>query len=135
MTLQFAFIRNDSAIIDLTLELRGKVLLGLLSAGVSIAARRALHQHVRQRDHGLALGFIIGRLIIGIAYPWAVCRTLGLSPLGQLRGTIRPALVTAALFAGALAAGTETDVTRGCCSSSSAPWRSPPPPSPPSSSA
>ena len=59
---------------------------------------------------GLTLGFIIGRLIIGIAYPWAVCRTLGLSPLGQLRGTIRPALVTAALFAGALAAGTDTDV-------------------------
>ena len=110
MTFQFAFIRNDSAIIDLTLELRGKVLLGLLSAGVSIVAAVVLIHTLDNPLTALTLGFIAGRLIIGIAYPWAVCRTLGLSPAGQLVGTIRPGLVTAALFAGALAVGTTTDV-------------------------
>jgi O-antigen/teichoic acid export membrane protein len=110
MTLQFAFIRNDSSIIDLTLELRGKVLLGLVSAAASIAFAILFIRAFDLDIAGLALGFMCGRLIIGIAYPWTVARSLGQSPLGQFGASIRPALVTALLFAGALALGTGTDV-------------------------
>jgi O-antigen/teichoic acid export membrane protein len=110
MTLQFAFIRNDSSIIDLTLELRGKVLLGLVSAAVSIALAVLFIRAFDLGITGLALGFMGGRLVIGVAYPWTVARSLGQSPLGQFGATIRPGLVTTVLFGGALALGTGTDV-------------------------
>ena len=58
MTLQFAFIRNDSSIIDLTLELKGKVLLGLLAAAVSIAIASVLVAVADMGIAGLALGFV-----------------------------------------------------------------------------
>ena len=103
MTLQFAFIRNDASIIDLTLELKGKVLLGLLSALVAIVLAAVLVAVFDLGLAGLAAGFIAGRAIVGVAYPVSVCRTLGLPLAGQLRATARPALVTAVLFAGALA--------------------------------
>jgi O-antigen/teichoic acid export membrane protein len=110
MVLQFAFIRNDASIIDLTLELRGKVLLGLLSAAVSIGLAVLFLLAWDLGIAGLALGFIAGRGIMSIAYPWSVCRALGLSPLAQLRGAVRPICVSAALFALALAIAPATDV-------------------------
>ena len=103
MILQFAFIRNDASIIDLTLELRNKVLLGILSAAVSIVVAVVLIRELDMGIEGLALGFIAGRAIVGIAYPWNVCRSLGLSPLAQLRGALRPLLLSALLFAAAVA--------------------------------
>ena len=101
MILQFAFIRNDSSIIDLTLKLRAKVLLGFLSAGVAVAAAVVLLEVWEATISALALGFIAGRTILTVAYPWLVGRYLGISPAGQLRGAVRPAVVCAALFAGA----------------------------------
>ncbi len=101
MILQFAFIRNDSSIIDLTLKLRGKVLLGFLSAGVSIAVAVILLRTWETSISALAVGFIAGRSILTVAYPWLVSRHLGISAPGQLRGAVRPVLVCAALFAGA----------------------------------
>lgn len=98
MTLQFAFIRNDSSIIDLTLKLRGKVLLGFLSAGLSIGIAVVLMRTWDMPIAGLALGFIAGRSILTVAYPWLVCDYLGISPYGQLRGAVRPILVCTALF-------------------------------------
>ncbi len=103
MVLQFAFIRNDSSIIDLTLQLRGKVLLGLLSAGLSIGLAVVFIRVWELGIAGLALGFIAGRSVVSAAYPWSVCRSLALSPAGQVKGAVRPLCVSAALFAGALA--------------------------------
>jgi O-antigen/teichoic acid export membrane protein len=101
MILQFAFIRNDSSIIDLTLKLRGKVLLGFLSAGIAIAVAVILLRTWETSISALAVGFIAGRSILSVAYPWLVSRHFGISPPGQLRGAVRPVLVCAALFAGA----------------------------------
>jgi O-antigen/teichoic acid export membrane protein len=101
MILQFAFIRNDSSIIDLTLKLRGKVLLGFLSAGVSIAVAVILLRTWETSISALAVGFIAGRSILTVAYPWLVSRHFGISPPTQLRGAVRPVIVCAALFAGA----------------------------------
>lgn len=102
MTLQFAFIRNDSSIIDLTLELRSKVLLGLVAAVASIGLAVLCIRTLDLGIAGLAVGFVAGRAIVGIAYPWTVCRALGLSFASQLRGAARPLVVSAGLFAGAL---------------------------------
>ena len=111
MILQFAFIRNDASIIDLTLQLRGKVLLGILAAAVSITLAVLLIAELDLGIDGLALGFLGGRSIVGLTYPWLVCRSLGVSPLGQLGGAIRPLLLTALLFAGAVAVAPLVAVT------------------------
>jgi O-antigen/teichoic acid export membrane protein len=109
MVLQFAFIRNDSSIIDLTLKLRGKVLLGFVSAGVSIGLAVLLLKTWELSISALAVGFIAGRSILTVAYPWLVCRYLGISPFGQLRGAARPVLVTALVFAGGALLATVAD--------------------------
>jgi O-antigen/teichoic acid export membrane protein len=103
MTLQFAFIRNDAAIIDLTLELRGKVLLGLLAGVVAVGLAVGLIEAFDLGITGLALGFMAGRGVLSVAYPVSVARSLGISPIGQLRAIWRPAAVTAVLFGAALA--------------------------------
>lgn len=103
MVLQFALIRNDANIIDLTLELRGKVLLGMLSAALSIGLAVLFITAWDGGITGLVLGFIAGRAIISVAYPWSVCGSLGLARAGQFMGAVRPACVAAAMFAGALA--------------------------------
>jgi O-antigen/teichoic acid export membrane protein len=102
MTLQFAFIRNDSSIIDLTLELKSKVLLGLVAGAASVGLAVLFIKTFDDPITGLALGFVSGRAIIGIAYPVTVCRTLGQPLGGQIRGAVRPLLVTGVFFAGAL---------------------------------
>ena len=103
MVLQFAFIRNDAAIIDLTLKLRAKVLLGLLSAGLSIGLAVLLLKTWNQSISVLALGFIAGRSVLSIGYPWLVSRHLAIPLSGQIKGAVRPGLVCAILFAAALA--------------------------------
>jgi O-antigen/teichoic acid export membrane protein len=110
LTVQFAFIRNDASIIDLTLKLRGKVLLGLLSAGLSIGLAVLLVGTWELGITGLVLGFLAGRSILTVAYPWLVGRSLGISPYRQVRGAVRPMLVCGALFAASAAVAPLVDV-------------------------
>lgn len=97
MMLQFTFIRNDANIIDLTLDLRHKVLLGLFSGGLSLGLAVASLKFGLGVE-GLCLGFIIGRSVLTLAYPWLVGRFLRIPPTAQLSAVWRPALVTALLF-------------------------------------
>ena len=106
MVLQFALIRTDSNIIDLTLELRRKVLLGALSAALSVGFAWYFLSVLDMGILGLALGFVVGRSLLSVAYPSMIGRMLGISAADQLRGSVRPALATAVLFAGASALGT-----------------------------
>jgi O-antigen/teichoic acid export membrane protein len=99
MVLQFAFIRNDAAIIDLTLKLRGKVLLGFVSAGISIGLAVLLLKTWNQPISALAVGFLAGRSILSIGYPWLVCRSLAIPVSSQIKGAFRPGLVCGVLFA------------------------------------
>jgi hypothetical protein len=98
MVLQFAFIRNDAAIIDLTLKLRGKVLLGLVASGISIALAVLLLKTWNEPISALALGFLAGRSVLSIGYPWIVCRALAIPPWTQIRGVVRPGIVCGVLF-------------------------------------
>jgi O-antigen/teichoic acid export membrane protein len=98
VVMQFVVIRNDASIIDLTLDLRRKVLLGFLSITLSLGLAGLLVGRFEMGIVGLTLGLIVGRLVLSLAYPLLVGRFLGIAPQSQLKGVIRPACVTAALF-------------------------------------
>jgi O-antigen/teichoic acid export membrane protein len=107
---QFAFVGNDARFIDLTLKVRAKVVLGAISAVLSIVLAAVFVTISEDKITGMALGIIAGRLILTVAYPWLIGRLLGHSFLTQLRGLPRPAAVTAALFGGALWLGENVGV-------------------------
>jgi O-antigen/teichoic acid export membrane protein len=99
MVAQLALIRVDANVIDLTLRVRAKVLLGLFSAllgaglGILLASERGIP--------GLVTGFILGRLPLSIAYPVLVGRLLERPHAVDARAIWRPAL--ASLLLGGLA--------------------------------
>ncbi len=98
MVLQFAIIRVDSNIIDLTLKLRAKTLLGTVSAALSIALSWYFVAVLDMGIIGLAVGFMIGRVIVSVAYPAIIGRMLAIPPQRQVIGAVRPALATGVLF-------------------------------------
>lgn len=99
MALQFVLIRNDAYFIDLTLSVRTKVLFGVFSTILSFVLAGILVGGLGGGIVGLCFGFIIGRAVLTIAYPWLVGRALGHPFASQLRGALRPAVVTVLLFA------------------------------------
>ncbi len=104
MIIQFILIRNDANIIDLTLNLRRKVLIGLLSASLAVIVAVILVGVFNLGIVGLCLGFMLGRLILSLGYPWMIGRVLGVPFRSQLKSVPRPASVTLLLFALALSA-------------------------------
>lgn len=112
MVLQLTLIRNDANVIDLTLDIRRKVLLGLLSVTVSVSLAALLVGVFDRGVVGLCVGFISGRILLTCAYPWLVGQVLGLPWLQQLRSVWRPALTSGLLFfaayAGRSAVGVES---------------------------
>jgi hypothetical protein len=105
MIIQFVLIRNDANIIDLTLNLRRKVLIGLLSASLSVVLAAILVGPFDLGIVGLCLGFMLGRLILSLGYPWMIGRILGVPFSSQLGSVPRPAFVSLVLFTLALSAG------------------------------
>jgi O-antigen/teichoic acid export membrane protein len=102
LVIQFVFIRNDANVIDLTLRLRHKVLLGFLSVALSLAAAAVLVGYFKLGTAGLCVGLIAGRLILSLGYPLLVGRLLQVPFRVQLSAAPRPALATALLFSVAL---------------------------------
>lgn len=96
---QFVFIRNDGNVIDLTLNLRRKVLLGGLSVFTSLVAAVALLSYSGLGIVGLSLGLILGRALMSIGYPMLIGRFMNISFSAQVKGALRPILVTGLLFA------------------------------------
>ncbi len=105
MAIQLVLIRNDANIIDLTLKLRTKVLIGGLSAIVSLFVAGVLVGPCKAGITGLCLGFIAGRSILSVAYPWLVGHYLGVPLSSQFKGAVRSAFVTILLFVLALILG------------------------------
>jgi O-antigen/teichoic acid export membrane protein len=110
MVLQFSLIRTDANIIDLTLNLRRKVLLGTVSAAIAVALGWFFLAVLDMGIAGLALGFILGRAIQSVTYPLMIGRVLGTPPASQVRAIVRPGLATAALFGLSSAASTVVGV-------------------------
>ena len=99
MIVQLIFIRNDAYVIDLTLELREKVVMGLIAAAVSIALSAVLIP--RLGIAGLCVGMILGRLSLTISYPFVINKRFGQKRMPNLARAIRPALTMALMFAAA----------------------------------
>jgi O-antigen/teichoic acid export membrane protein len=104
--LQFSLIRTDTNIIDLTLDLRHKTELGAFSAAVSVVLGWLFLGPFNWGIIGLVVGFILGRMIQSIGYPFMIGRMLGIPPEDQLRGVVRPAIATTVIFVVATALGT-----------------------------
>ncbi|MGH2679411.1 MAG: lipopolysaccharide biosynthesis protein [Actinomycetota bacterium] len=107
MVLQFALIRTDANIIDLTLDLRRKVVLGTVSTVLAVGLAWLFLGPLDMGIIGLVLGFILGRAVQSVGYPWMIGRLLGIPPAQQLRGIARPALATAVLFGAGTALSVE----------------------------
>jgi O-antigen/teichoic acid export membrane protein len=105
MVTQFVLIRNDANVIDLMLDLRSKVLLGGLSAVLSLLAAVVLMQHFESGIVGLCLGFLAGRSILSVAYPWMLGEQLQDPLPRQLRKILRPTGLTILMIGTALAYG------------------------------
>ncbi len=100
--MQLIFIRSDANIIDLTLNLSQKVLLGLLSVAISISAASVMVGYFHMGVVGLCLGIMSGRLILTAGYPLLISRFLDIPLSAQMKGVVRPMLVTILLFGSAL---------------------------------
>jgi O-antigen/teichoic acid export membrane protein len=98
MIVQLIFIRNDAYVIDLTLELREKVVMGAVAAILSISLSAILIP--RLGIAGLCLGMILGRLSLSLSYPIVINKRFGRKRLPSLMPAVRPALTMAGMFAG-----------------------------------
>jgi O-antigen/teichoic acid export membrane protein len=96
--IQLVYIRTDGQIIDVTLRMSQKVLLGVLSVTLSIAAASIAVGYLKLGVVGLCLGTMAGRLIMTVGYPALIGRFLGIPPSSQLKSALRPSLVTALLL-------------------------------------
>jgi len=97
MMAQFVFIRNNTFVIDLTLQLRKKVIMGAIAAVLSIALSIALIPSLGIA--GLCLGMLGGRLVLTISYPAIIKSYLGIPRLLHPRIMIRLGLAMGVLFA------------------------------------
>ena len=102
MVLQLGLFRVDSNVIDVTLRVRAKVLLGLASAVMSIALAILLVGPAGLGIPGLVIGIVVGRLPLSVAYPWLVGRLLRVPLSRQVRAVPRPLVTTVLLFTGAV---------------------------------
>lgn len=108
---QFVFIRNDANIIDLTLDLKKKVILGVGSGAAAVLLAVIFVAGLDAGIVGLCVGFLVGRGVLSVLYPAAVGRVLGLGLGTQLRRSIRPVVATTVLFGLAIVLGRRLDVT------------------------
>ena len=98
MVTQFVILRNDANIIDLTLKLPRKVILGLISVAISIGAAVLAVSIFQAGIIGLCLGIMLGRMILSIGYPYIVGKNLGIPLKNQLLSCIRPFIVILLFF-------------------------------------
>lgn len=105
LAVQTAFIRVDAYLIDAGLRPRVRVLIGAVTAAVTIAA--ALGLTARFGLIGLCGGMLAGRTIQSVAYPLLAARIVGTSEAaGPGAGRLaRLLLVTVLLFAGSAILG------------------------------
>lgn len=107
---QFIFIGIDARIIDLSLAVRAKVLLGVASAIISVALAIIFLEWFDRPIVGVCLGMMIGRATLTLAYPWLVGRFLHYPLIEQVRGVVRPIVTSGCLFGAALVLGRHVDV-------------------------
>ncbi len=98
MVVQFALIRVDSNVIDVTLRVRAKVLLGLTSAALTVGLGLLLVGPLDLGIVGILVALVLGRLPLTFAYPLLVARLLLLPRAWRIGVLWRPALTSAGLY-------------------------------------
>ncbi len=106
-SVQLILIRNDAFIIDLTLNLKHKVLFGLLSASVTIGL--AAYWIPVLGIAGLCLAVVAGRLILTLAYPILIGRYLKHRTI-RLTTILRFGIGTALILLSSVLLGQELDL-------------------------
>jgi O-antigen/teichoic acid export membrane protein len=95
---QLIFIRNDAFIVDVTLQIRTKVLWGAFSTVVGLALALMLGLHLTSPITGVLVGLIGGRLILTVLYPMLVGRQLQENLLKISPEFVRGVLVMAVIY-------------------------------------
>jgi O-antigen/teichoic acid export membrane protein len=95
---QLIFIRNDAFIVDVTLQIRTKVLWGAFSTVVGLALAFLLGLHLASPIIGVLVGLIGGRLILTILYPMLVGQQLQENLLKISPQFVREVLVMASIY-------------------------------------
>lgn len=95
---QITFIRTDANIIDLTLNIRTKVLLGVISETLAVSLSALMISRYHLGILGVCAGCIAGRSIISVAYPLLVGQAFKISFYSQFKSMIRPIVFTTFLF-------------------------------------
>jgi O-antigen/teichoic acid export membrane protein len=98
VVMQFILIRNDGNVIDLSLKLKQKVIIGAISVVLSLGIAVVFIKWLNLGIVGICLGLIAGRLILSAGYPILVGRLLGITFFAQIKSIVRPALVSAIFF-------------------------------------
>ena len=94
---QLFFVRSDAFVIDLTLDIRRKVILGGLSTLLCIILAAVLIKPLGIA--GLCLGLIAGRSILTVAFPLLIGSALKISPRIRPGSLLRPVTMMAGTFA------------------------------------
>ncbi len=95
---QFIMIQNDAGVIDVTLRMSKKVILGIISIFITIASAILFIKILHLDIIGITLALILGRLILSIGYPMIVGNALQISFKSQLRSAFRPFVITALML-------------------------------------
>jgi O-antigen/teichoic acid export membrane protein len=93
---QLILIRNEVFMIDLTLNVRRKVIYGFVAALLSVALAVPLIRLLG--IVGLCIAVLIGRGVLTITYPVLTANYLRVEALTQVKVVIRPFLVMMSLF-------------------------------------
>ena len=96
---QFILLITDAAILDLTLDMKAKVIFGAISLISSFALSILAISVFHLGTTGLVLAYLIGQSILMFAYPWIVLRYLGIKVSRQWLMFARPLGISAAVFA------------------------------------
>lgn len=71
---QLVFIRNDAFIVDVTLKIKSKVIIGAVSTVLSISFAYLLSKYIITGISGLVIGLISGRMVLSFVFPILVKR-------------------------------------------------------------
>lgn len=100
LAIQLIYLRNDANIIDLSLDLRVKVLLGFISVAASVGLAWLFMEIFDSAILGLVVGYLIGRSLMVVGYARIVSTLVSDSLIFQVRKVLRPLLVGASILAG-----------------------------------
>jgi hypothetical protein len=102
---QLAMINNEAQIIDVTLEVKTKVILAGLSTGISLGLAFVLGRYLLPDIVGVLVGLIAGRLILSLSYPTLVNKALGAESTVLYPGVVRNVALTLVIFGGCYLVG------------------------------